>query len=78
MCLIKSLACLVHSQYFANVWPMLGQFLACIPNAWLMLGMESHTRDLGMNSLSFLLRLSKGSLGFLGVPYGFLEFLIIF
>ena len=47
-------------QCMANAWSILGllcQFLASLANSWpacLMLGMESHTRDLGMNSLSFL------------------------
>ena len=33
--------------------PMLG---LCLQYAWPMLGMESHSCDLGMNSLSFLLQ----------------------
>ena len=36
-------SCLI---YLTNSWP-----------AWLMLGMESHSRDLGMNSHSFLLKM---------------------
>ena len=40
-------------------WSILGLLGQCLVNAWHMLGMESHTRDLGMNSHSFLLSLGQ-------------------
>ena len=39
-------------NHLANAWQMLGQFLGCLANARIC--MELHTRDLGMDSHSFL------------------------
>ena len=39
---------------------MHGQYLAILGNAWSILGMKSHTRDLGMNSHSFLFNFMNG------------------
>ena len=42
----------IIDQYLVNSWPMLGQHLA---NTWPILGQcLANSRDLGMNSLSFL------------------------
>ena len=51
---------MVESDVFEQCFAMHGLFLAYLTkNIWLMLGMESHTRDLGMNSISFLLILKS-------------------
>ena len=48
-------ACSILAQYLPNSSPILAQCLPkFLPLAWPMLGLVSHSRDLGMNSLSFL------------------------
>ena len=57
-------------QYLVNSWPMLGQHLA---NTWPILGQcLANSRDLGMNSLSFLLKKRKYCNPFLPFLFTFL------
>ena len=67
LCLYQLNTWSIFGQYFVYAWSLLGQCLVnwsllaqCLvntwSNSWPMLGMKSHTRDLGMNSHSFLLR----------------------
>ena len=53
---ISRLMYLKNKKVLVPVWQKPCQFLACLAK----LGMESHSRDLGMNSHSFLLHLNFG------------------